>query len=271
MTRKRVVNIIIDFIIMCLLVVADQYTKALAVVQLKDKPAIPIIPGILEFNYLENRGAAFGMMQNQKIFFIFVAVIILGCIIYIFVKTPPERKYTILHILLTFIAAGAVGNMIDRLNLNYVVDFIYIKAINFPIFNVADIYVTCATFLLVIILLFVYKDQDLRFLNLRSDKFRTFKDKNNETSGDIAADTDKTSEDKSADADKASVDAKSEVTDTPADADKTASDNADKTTDDKDDKESSDKEESDDNKASDDDQNHRVKDRDSADEETDHV
>ena len=161
---------------MCLLIVADQYTKALAVVMLKDKPAIPIISGILEFNYLENRGAAFGMMQNQKIFFIFVAVIILGCIIYMLVKAPAQKKYMILHILLVFIAAGAIGNMIDRLSLNYVVDFIYIKAINFPIFNVADIYVTVSTILLAIVLIFVYKDDDLRFMSFRASGFRTFDD-----------------------------------------------------------------------------------------------
>ena len=176
MTKRPAVNLIIDAVIMCLLIVADQYTKALAVVMLKDKPAIPIISGILEFNYLENRGAAFGMMQNQKIFFIFVAVIILGCIIYMLVKAPAQKKYMILHILLVFIAAGAIGNMIDRLSLNYVVDFIYIKAINFPIFNVADIYVTVSTILLAIVLIFVYKDDDLRFMSFRASGFRTFDD-----------------------------------------------------------------------------------------------
>ncbi|MCR4596673.1 MAG: signal peptidase II [Lachnospiraceae bacterium] len=176
MTKRPAVNLIIDAVIMCLLIVADQYTKALAVVMLKDKPAIPIISGILEFNYLENRGAAFGMMQNQKIFFIFVAVIILGCIIYMLVKAPAQKKYMILHILLVFIAAGAIGNMIDRLSLNYVVDFIYIKAINFPIFNVADIYVTVSTILLAIVLVFVYKDDDLRFMSFRASGFRTFDD-----------------------------------------------------------------------------------------------
>ncbi|MCR5510267.1 MAG: signal peptidase II [Lachnospiraceae bacterium] len=178
MTKKPVVNLILDFIFMCLLIVADQYTKAWAVVTLKDKPAIPIISGILELNYLENRGAAFGMMQNQKIFFIFVAIVILGCIVYMLVKAPASKKYMILHILLTFIAAGAIGNMIDRLSLNYVVDFIYIKAINFPVFNVADIYVTCATIILVLVLLFVYKDTDLRFLSFRTRGYRTFEDKN---------------------------------------------------------------------------------------------
>ncbi len=176
MTKKPAVNLIIDIILMCLLIVADQYTKAWAVFALKDKPAIPVIPGILELNYLENRGAAFGMMQNQKIFFIFVAVIILGCIIYMLIKAPAQRKYIILHVVLTFIAAGAIGNMIDRLSLNYVVDFIYIKAINFPIFNVADIYVTVCTVILAIVLIFVYKDDDLRFMSFRASGFRTFDD-----------------------------------------------------------------------------------------------
>lgn len=181
MTKKPAVNLILDFVFMCLLIVADQYTKAWAVVALKDKPAIPVISGILELNYLENRGAAFGMMQNQKIFFIFVAIVILGCIVYMLVKAPASKKYMILHILLTFIAAGAIGNMIDRLSLNYVVDFIYIKIINFPVFNVADIYVTCATIILVLVLLFVYKDNDLRFLSFRARGYRTFEDKNKES------------------------------------------------------------------------------------------
>ncbi|MBO4901058.1 MAG: signal peptidase II [Lachnospiraceae bacterium] len=178
MTKKPALNLILDFVFMCLLIVADQYTKAWAVVALKDKPAIPLISGILELNYLENRGAAFGMMQNQKIFFIFVAIVILGCIVYMLIKAPASKKYVILHVLLTFIAAGAIGNMIDRLSLNYVVDFIYVKAINFPIFNVADIYVTCATIILVLVLLFVYKDNDLRFLSFRTRGYRTFEDKN---------------------------------------------------------------------------------------------
>ncbi|MCR5595007.1 MAG: signal peptidase II [Lachnospiraceae bacterium] len=179
MTKRTVPNLIIDIVFMIILIIADQYTKALAVVTLKDKSAIPVISGVLELNYLENRGAAFGMMQNQKIFFIFVAVIILGCIAYVLIKAPAKRKYIILHILLTFIASGAIGNMIDRIKLNYVVDFIYIKIINFPIFNVADIYVTCATFVLVLVLLFAYKDDDLRFLSFRTSGYRTFEDNKN--------------------------------------------------------------------------------------------
>ena len=73
--------------------------------------------------------------------------------------------------------------MIDRLSLNYVVDFIYIKAINFPIFNVADIYVTVSTILLAIVLVFVYKDDDLRFMSFRASGFRTFDDDHSSQQG----------------------------------------------------------------------------------------
>ena len=158
---KRKWVLFIDFFVMFLLIALDQYTKYLAVVNLKDRPAIPVIEGVFELNYLENRGAAFGMLQNQKVFFIFIACIILVAIFYVLFKIPKDRKYIWLHILLVLIASGAVGNMIDRVRLEYVVDFLYFVLINFPIFNVADIYVTCSAILLVVLILFLYKEQDL--------------------------------------------------------------------------------------------------------------
>ena len=162
----------IDFFVMFLLIALDQYTKYLAVVHLKDRPAIPVIEGVFELNYLENRGAAFGMLQNQKVFFIFIACIILVAIFYVLFKIPKDRKYIWLHILLVLIASGAVGNMIDRVRLEYVVDFLYFVLINFPIFNVADIYVSVACVLLAVVILFYYKEQDLEFLSIRQKKGR---------------------------------------------------------------------------------------------------
>nr|MDE6844656.1 signal peptidase II [Lachnospiraceae bacterium] len=145
MNIKKKILLMLDLLGIIILVALDQYTKYLAVVHLKDKPAFIIINGVLELNYLENRGAAFGMLQNQKFFFIFVAVVILSAIGYVLFKTPDNKKYRILHLLLSLIAAGAIGNMIDRIRFDYVVDFIYFVLINFPIFNVADIYVTIST------------------------------------------------------------------------------------------------------------------------------
>ena len=115
------------------------------------------------------------MLQNQKVFFIFVAVVILGVIGYVLFKTPDAKKYRILHLLLSLIAAGAIGNMIDRVRFDYVVDFIYFVLINFPIFNVADIYVTISTIALVILLLFVYKENDLNFISFKQKRYREIK------------------------------------------------------------------------------------------------
>ena len=175
MSKHKVKLLIVDLLLLILLVCVDQFTKYTAVLKLKNQPAFNIIDGVLEFNYLENRGAAFGMLQNQKSFFVFVAVIFLGVIIYVLIKTPDDKKYTKLHFLLIMIAGGAIGNMIDRLKLDYVVDFIYIVLINFPIFNVADMYVTFSTVILIIQILFVYKENDFHFLSFKKRKFRELK------------------------------------------------------------------------------------------------
>ena len=169
-TKSKRNFIIFDFIMIIILIVIDQYTKHLAVLHLKDKPAFPIIPDVFELQYLENRGAAFGMLQNQRGFFIFIAGIVLIAICYILFKIPEDKKYNLLHILLVLIASGAIGNMIDRIRLNYVVDFFYFVLINFPIFNIADIYVSVACVLLAVVMLFYYTDEDLDFLTIRSEK-----------------------------------------------------------------------------------------------------
>ena len=175
MNKRKGILLLVDVIFLAILIFLDQMTKHFAVVCLKDQTPVKLIEGVFELNYLENRGAAFGMLQNQKFFFIFIAVVILAVIIYVLYKTPNQKKYTKLHIALVLIAAGAIGNMIDRLRYDYVVDFLYFSLINFPIFNVADIYVTCAAAYLVIVLLFVYKENDLEFLSFRTKKFRDVK------------------------------------------------------------------------------------------------
>ena len=85
---------------------------------------------------------------------------------------PDHKKYNNLHILLVLIFSGAIGNMIDRIRLEYVVDFFYFVLIDFPIFNMADIYVSVACVLLAVLMLFVYKDEDLYFIQLKGNKDR---------------------------------------------------------------------------------------------------
>jgi len=176
LSKKKKLFLLADFVLIIAFVFLDQFTKKLASVHLQDKPAIKIIDGVLELNFLKNSGAAFGMLQNQKVFFVLIAAIMLIVIAYVLFRMPDDKKYNIMHILLVLVASGAAGNMIDRIKNEYVIDFIYFVIINFPIFNVADIYVTVATFIFAILLLFYYKDNDFEFLSFKQQKkFKEFK------------------------------------------------------------------------------------------------
>lgn len=175
MNREKKILLVVDVLLALLLIAADQTTKYFAVERLMNNQPWVIWDGVFELHYLENRGAAFGMLQDQKIFFVLIAIIILAVIVYVLIKSPYQKMYTKLHITLVFIASGAIGNLIDRIRYEYVVDFLYFSLINFPIFNVADIYVTLSSIYLVFLLLFVYKESDLEFLTFRTKKFRDIK------------------------------------------------------------------------------------------------
>ncbi|MBR5247409.1 MAG: signal peptidase II [Lachnospiraceae bacterium] len=167
MSKYKAKLLCMDVLIAALLLAFDQFTKHLAVVYLKGKDAYVLIDGVLELDYLENRGAAFGMLQNQKFFLVAVGIVFMAVICYFLIRLPDQKKYFIIHILASAIIAGGLGNMIDRIRLDFVVDFISFVLINYPIFNVADIYVVVATIAVFVILLFVYKEEDLEFLNKR--------------------------------------------------------------------------------------------------------
>lgn len=165
---KRITHYITALISIVVLVCIDQFTKYLVVGHLKDRPAYVLIRNIFQLEYLENRGAAFGILQNQRVFFYISVLLITAAVIWFYSKVPMERKYLPLRICAVLIVSGAFGNCIDRIRLNYVVDFFYFKLIDFPIFNVADIYVTVAAFLLVILILVYYKEEDLERIFHRS-------------------------------------------------------------------------------------------------------
>lgn len=173
--RKKTKMLILDAIILLILLAFDQLTKYLVIANLKNKPAIVLIDGVLELNYLENRGSAFGMLQNQKFFILFVGVVFMAVILFLLFKLPEDKKFNVVHILLSAIVAGGLGNMIDRFRFDYVVDFISFVLIHFPIFNVADCYIVVATITLFILFLFVYKEKDLEFLSFRQNKYREMK------------------------------------------------------------------------------------------------
>lgn len=148
----------------------DQWTKHLAVLHLAGQDALVLLPGVFELRYLENRGAAFGILQNKIWIFAILTVIYLCAAIWIYFKIPRVKKYRILHIIAVVLTAGALGNFIDRIRLGYVVDFFYFSLIDFPIFNVADIFVVISFILLAICILFVYKEEDLSFLSFKKQE-----------------------------------------------------------------------------------------------------
>ncbi|MDO5520872.1 MAG: signal peptidase II [bacterium] len=155
-----------------LLVVLDQITKYVAQSYLVANGPVDVIKNVFQFHYLENTGIAFGLFKEKFAFFVVTTIIILAVIGYIYYKMPDTKRYRPLQFCLIFIAAGAVGNMIDRIVNNYVIDFLYFKLIDFPIFNVADCYVTCAVAVLFVLLLFVYKDEELTFIQKGNKKER---------------------------------------------------------------------------------------------------
>ena len=153
------------FSLIIILILADQLTKLWALAELRGSEGISVITGIFELQYPENRGAAFGILQNHQVLFLLITVLAAVLLTYIYARIPDDKKYIPLRICYVLLMAGAFGNMIDRAFRGYVVDFFYFKLIDFPIFNVADIYVTVTMVLLMGLILFYYKEEDLEFLS----------------------------------------------------------------------------------------------------------
>jgi signal peptidase II len=186
MTGKSTKTLLYSALAAALLIGLDQVTKLLAIVNLKGKSAFSLIDGVFELRYLENQSAAFSMdpvsllhkifqfsyfnanpdafLRCKMAFFVLLTVVVLVILVIFYRKVPWNRRFLPLNLILIAIFAGAVGNLIDRIVHNYVVDFFYFRLINFPVFNVADIYVTVAAIALIAVFLFYYKEEDLETL-----------------------------------------------------------------------------------------------------------
>lgn len=161
-------------LIIVILLFWDQWTKILAINNLKDKNSIVIFKDIFELSYVENRGAAFGMLTGRVDFFVIITCILIPVLVYAIYKINSIVKvysdsvnikaYKVLQFDFVVLIAGALGNFIDRVLNGYVVDFLYFKLIDFPVFNVADIYVTLATIVLLYMMFFVFKERELDFI-----------------------------------------------------------------------------------------------------------
>ena len=155
---------------MAALTALDQGTKALAVRYLMNQTPVVLMEGVFQLHYSENRGAAFGLLQGKQFFFFLITLLVLGAAAYMVWHMPPVKRFFPMWFALLLVASGAVGNMIDRVSQGYVVDFLYFNLINFPIFNVADCYVTVGAFLLVVLIFFYYREEEMACFSLKNKK-----------------------------------------------------------------------------------------------------
>ena len=147
-------------VFIAVLILIDQITKYIVSIQLQNGREIDIIKNIFSLSYVENRGIAFGMMQGGRWFFVVFTILILLAYIYYYNKVLKYKKDIFYNISLILIVSGAIGNFIDRVHLGYVIDFLYFKLINFPVFNLADIYVVIGAILYVIVNLFLDNEEN---------------------------------------------------------------------------------------------------------------
>ncbi len=141
-----------------LLVVIDQLTKFFAARHLSGGPCV-LIPGVLELRYVENHGAAFGILPGKQWFFILLTVVMLIAFLVIYLRQNEESRPLPLNLALIGLIGGAAGNLIDRVYFHFVRDFIYFRLIDFPVFNVADICVTVSAVIFIIYVLFFGDDE----------------------------------------------------------------------------------------------------------------
>ncbi|WP_029688800.1 signal peptidase II [Thermoanaerobacter sp. A7A] len=137
-------------VIVAFVVFLDQLTKYLAVKYLMPIGSYPVIKNFFHLTYVANKGAAFGMLQNKTLFFIIITLIVGAVLIYSMIKLPGNSVY---NYTLAMILGGAIGNLIDRVRLGYVVDFIDFKF--FPaVFNVADSFIVIGAIILGYLMIF---------------------------------------------------------------------------------------------------------------------
>ena len=153
--NKSILKYFIFVVSSIFLIALDQLTKYFATKYLQHNKPFVIIDNVLELTYVENRGAAFGILQNKQLLFYALTIVVLVAICVLLYKIDDFKNNIFYFLFLILIFSGAIGNFIDRLKNKYVVDFIYFKPIDFPVFNLADIYITIAC-IFMIIYLFIF-------------------------------------------------------------------------------------------------------------------
>lgn len=145
----------IYIIIIILGLILDRLSKVYAVNNFIENP---IEGPFINLTYLENRGAAFGILQDKRIFFLIITIAIVCYLLYYFYKSYKTNP-VILNTSLSLIISGALGNFYDRFVNGFVVDFLEFSFFSFPVFNVADIFVTLGCGLMIVYIIFIHEDK----------------------------------------------------------------------------------------------------------------
>lgn len=145
-----------------ILLALDLLLKVWAQENLMGQPGFSLISGILGLTYLENSGVAFGMFANaawgQWAFSILKIVVIIGLAWYYYARIPFEKRHWLIRVPLILVVSGGMGNLVDRITLGHVRDMLTFEFMNFPVFNLADVYVVIGCFAMAFVTMFVIKD-----------------------------------------------------------------------------------------------------------------
>lgn len=155
------------------LVILDQLSKAIAVTNLKNSDSVTVIKGLFALTYVENKGAAWGVLSGRMSILVIITIILIPLFVFCMHKINKNKKLldssklkgvSLLHFDMILLLSGAIGNFIDRIIKGYVVDFFQFTFIDFPVFNVADCYITIGAVLFIIVYMFLLKDEDISLL-----------------------------------------------------------------------------------------------------------
>ena len=136
------------------IVVIDQLSKSYIQTHMVLGMSIPVIQDVFHITYILNAGAAFGLFENQTVFFVIIAVCMVVAAIYFYPRIPEQ--YRLLHLGTGLIVGGAMGNVIDRIKTGYVVDFFDFRI--WPIFNIADVGIVCGVSCIIYTIIYLYKE-----------------------------------------------------------------------------------------------------------------
>ena len=142
---------LIYWLLFAVLVIGDQGLKAYVSSNIAPMSVHDFIPGILSITHITNTGAAWSMLEGKMLFFYLVTIVAAVVLIYLFVKA--DKKDYLYRFSLIFLLAGTIGNAIDRFTRHFVVDMFNLDFINFPIFNLADTYITIGVILIIVSLI----------------------------------------------------------------------------------------------------------------------